>query len=171
MWYRFFQFRTFSKVLQQITILSNQINPKSGVPQDSVLSLLLFLIYVKDLPTPHHKQNSLSQFADDTAQWHVLQQNFCNRTFWTWQCGVPNGESNWILKSQGDHILQAHARQENRTQPKAVWRDTKSLSSSEISRYFFQLPTHFQKALIKVHFITNCNVRCHRLTLFSMGYF
>ena len=48
--------------------LSNHINPKAGVPQGFFLSPLLFLIYANDLPTPHHKQNSLSQFADDTAQ-------------------------------------------------------------------------------------------------------
>ena len=26
------------------------------------------VIQVNDLPTPHHKENSISQFADDTAQ-------------------------------------------------------------------------------------------------------
>ena len=74
------------------SFLSNQINPKAGVPQGSVLSALLFLIYVNDLPPPHHKQNSLSQFADDTAQWafslnirnaaNLLQQDFLKLAMW-----------------------------------------------------------------------------------------
>ena len=58
------------------SFLSNQINPKAEVPQGSVLSLLLFLIYVNDLPTLHHKQNYLSQLADDTAQW-AFSLNIC----------------------------------------------------------------------------------------------
>ena len=50
-------------------------------------------------------------------------------------------------ENQSDHILQVHIHQKDRTQPKTVWRDSKSISSSEISGYYFRLPIHFQKAL------------------------
>ena len=71
--------------------LSNQITPKAGVPQASVLSPLLFLIYVNDLPTPHHKQNSLSQFADDTAQWAFSSNvSFASKIFATGPSELDN---------------------------------------------------------------------------------
>ena len=88
--------------------MSNQKKLKAGVPWGSVLSPLLFLIYVNDLPTLHHKQNSLSQFADDTAQWafslnvcfaaKFLQKNLLNLAMWCAKWRIkPNPEKTEVI--------------------------------------------------------------------------
>ena len=53
--------------------------------------------------------------------------------------------------------------QKNRTKPETVWRDTKSLSSSEVSRNYFDLQLTFQKLFEDI--LHRCNIRYNRLKL------
>ena len=88
---------------------------------------LLFLIYVNDLPKPHHRQNSKSQLADDTALWAAsknvqfaakrLRKNLRKLGMWC---------AKWRIKLNPEKL-------------RSSWRESQSLSSSEISRYHFRL--------------------------------
>ena len=85
--------------MQDVIILQNESKMRAALGKNVKVSLpkaftgfcpesITFLIYIKDFQTLHHKQNSLSQFADDTAQWpfslnvHIaaklLQQDLLN---------------------------------------------------------------------------------------------
>jgi hypothetical protein len=46
---------------------SNWVRLNCGVPQGSILGPLLFLIYIKDLPTLINTENNIVLFADDTS--------------------------------------------------------------------------------------------------------
>ena len=49
--------------------LSDPITPIHGVPQGSPFSLILFILYISDIPQPLEAQVNLSQLADDRAIW------------------------------------------------------------------------------------------------------
>ena len=51
--------------------LSPNVYLKSGVPQDSNQSPLLFYIYVNDMLNSGHHQTNKSQFVDEAGQWAV----------------------------------------------------------------------------------------------------
>ena len=106
--------------------LSGKINPTAGVLQGSVLSHLVFLIYANDLPKPHHRQNSKSQFADDPALWAASKnvqfaaKRLCNdiRELAKW-CAKWRIKLN--LAKPSHHIIQVLSRQKFRTHSKTVW--------------------------------------------------
>ena len=123
--------------------LSDKISPIAGVQQGSVLSPLLFLIYVNDLPNPHHRQSSKSQSADDTALWAASKNvQFAAKLLRKDLRKLAKWCAKWRIKLNPEKtkvVIFSRSPLKIRTHPKTVWRDAQNLSSTEISRYHFRL--------------------------------
>ena len=147
----------------------HKISPVAGVPQGSALSPLLFLIYVNDLPKPHHIQNSKSQFADDTALWaasknvqfatKLLRKDLRKLAKWyaKWRIKLNPEKTKVIIFSRSslarnsEPILKLYGKRLK------IYPQVKFLGITFSSKFTFQ--KHFEEILGR------CNTRYHRITL------
>lgn len=74
---------------------SEKIRLKAGTPQGSVLSPLLYIIYVNDLPTCPEYGCNIAQFADDIAIWKSSTSHKVNNTYLQ---KTLNEIENWCCK-------------------------------------------------------------------------
>ena len=143
---------------------------KSALLQGSVLSPLLFLIYVNDLPKSHHRQNSKSQFADDTALWaasknvqfvaKLLRKDLQKLAKWCAKWGIklnPEKKNKVIILSRSslarnsEPILKLYGKRLK------IYPQVKFLGITFDSKFTFQ--RHFEEILGR------CNTRYHRFRL------
>ena len=132
-------------------------------------SPLLFLIYVNDLPKPHHRQNLKFQFADDTVLWDasknvqfaakLLRKDLRKLAKWCakWRIKLNSEKTKVIIFSwsslarNSEPILKLYGER-----PK-IYPQVKFLGITFDSKFTFQ--KHFEEILGR------CNTRYHRITL------
>ena len=145
--------------------LSDKISPVAGIPQGP----LLFLIYVNDLPKPHQRQNSKSQFADDTALWVAsknvqyaakrLRKDLRKLAKWCakWRIKLnpekPRLFSRSSLARSSETILKLYGERLK------VYPQVKFLGITFNSKFTFQ--EHFEEIL------GPCNTKYHRIRLYQ----
>ena len=130
---------------------------------------ITFLIYVNDLPTPHHKQNSLSQFADDTAQWafsrivriaaKLLQQDLLKLAMWCakWRIKLNPVKTKVIIFSRSVLARKTELNLKLYGETLKIYPQVKFLGITFDSQLNFK--KHFEDIL------DHCNTRYHRLRL------
>ena len=137
-----------------------------GVSQGSVPSPLLFLMYVNDLPKPHHRQNSKSLLANDTALWaackniqfaaKILHKDLRKMAKWSakWRIKLNAGKTKVIVFSRNSKpILKLYG------ETLKIYPQVKFLGITFDSKLIFQ--KHFKEIL------GHCNTRYHRIRLLT----
>ena len=151
------------------SFLSNQINPKAGVPQGFVLSPLLSL--VTSMTYHHHTttKNSLSQFADDTAQWAysrkvrtaaaLLQQDLPKLAMWCakWRIKLNPEKTKVIIFSRSILARKSEPNLKLYGETLKMYPQVRFLGITFDSKLTFQ--PHFEDILER------CNNRYYRLRL------
>ena len=96
--------RSFLEHRQQRVVINRQYstwsNVTSGIPQGSVLGLLLFVIYINDLPDTVLSQVFL--FADDTKMYRQIQDASDRHTFQEDISKLQEWADKWLLRFHPD---------------------------------------------------------------------
>ena len=149
--------------------LSDKISLITGVRQGSVLSPLLFLVYVNDLPIPHHRQNSKSQFADDTALWAAsknvqfaakrLRKGLRKLAKWCAKCEnkAQSSKTKVIILFRSSLARNSQSILKQCGERLKIYPQVKFLGITLNSKFTFQ--KHFEEILGR------CNTRYHRIRL------
>ena len=154
---------------EQFSLQPNQ--PQSRGTAGFCPESITFLIYVNDLPPRHHKQNSLSQFADDTAQWafslnvrnaaNVLQQDLLKLATWCakWRIKLNPEKAKVIIFSRSMLARKAELNLKLYGETLKIYPQVKFLGIIFDSKLTFQ--PHFEDILER------CNNRYYRIRLLA----